>query len=103
MSAADRVRQNDIGVVFEVTLQDKGVAVDLTGNSALELVFRKPDGTRLNKTAALSGGATLGVIKYTSISGDLDQIGSWSLQAHIIIPNGDFRSEAGDFVVERAI
>lgn len=99
----DKVRLGDVGTIFEATLLDNNVAVDLTGQTVLELVFRKPSGARVTKTAALSGAASLGIIKYTTIAGDLDETGSWSLQAHITIPAGDFRSEIGDFLVEPKI
>lgn len=96
----EKCRYNDVGVGFVVTIKDNGVVVDLTGHTTLELVFRKPDGSRLVKAAVLADAPTLGKIKYVSIDGDLKQIGTWRIQGHIKIPSGEYRSDLGSFIVE---
>lgn len=96
----DTARIGDVGAILEVTLTNKGTVVDLTGNSVLEIILKKPDGTKLTKTGVLSGLPTAGVIKYTTVAGDLNQSGEWKIEAHVTIPSGDFRSEIGSFIVE---
>ncbi len=97
------VHYNDIGTVFEVTVKDcvSGTAtvLDVSGASALELVFKSPSGVAATKTASLVTDGTDGKIKYTTVDGDLNEVGTWRLQAKISIGGGVFRSDVGSFKV----
>jgi len=89
----------DIGTVFEVTLYDCDVAVDLTGAITQEVIFLKPDGTKVTKTTSFKTDGTDGIIQYASILDDLDQAGGWKLQAHIVLPSGEWWSDTDKFKV----
>jgi len=84
------VHQNDVGTVFVVTVEDKGVVVDVSDVDVKQLRFRKPDGTAFAKDAAFVTDGTDGKIKYevedTTI---LDQAGTWDLQAFVHWETGD--------------
>ncbi len=97
--AANEVRVGDIGTVFEITLMDGTTVVDVSTATTLEIIFVKPKGTRLTKTASFSATGTDGKIKYTAVSGDLDTQGVWQIQAHIIMPTGAWRSDIQTFEV----
>ena len=97
--AANEIHVGDIGTVFEVTLMDGSSVVDLSSATTKELVFRKPDGVKLTKTAAFKTDGTDGIITYTSVTDDLDTAGTWRLQAHVVIGGGTWRSDIGDFKV----
>jgi hypothetical protein len=98
--APNEIHLNDIGTIFEVTLQDDTVAVDLSTATTLEMVFLKPSGTKVTQTAALSGDGTDGKIRYVSVSGDLDETGVWDLQAHVVLDSdNEFRSSRSQFRV----
>ncbi|MEW6314619.1 MAG: hypothetical protein AB1513_11370 [Pseudomonadota bacterium] len=57
---------------------DAGAGVDLTGYT-LAMEFQKPDGTAMEKVAALKP-ATTNVVRYTTVAGDLDMAGTWKVQ-----------------------
>lgn len=104
MPDSKEIHVGDIGTLFEITLEDDSTdphsAVDLTGNTTLEIIFFKPDKTKLTKIALLVGPATDGKISYTTISGDLNVAGKWLIQAHIVLLTGEWRSSFGEFVVK---
>lgn len=100
---SDNARLGDVGVAIEITLQDGAVAVDLTGNTLLEMIFRKPSGARLIRTPVAVAPLTSGKLRYLTIAGDLDEVGGWNVQGHAMIPSGDFRSETGVFEVQAAL
>lgn len=77
------IHVNDIGTRFQATIKDETVAVvDVSSATTLEMVFNKPDGTPVVKTAELLAGGTDGVIYYDTIASDLDQTDSWRVQGY---------------------
>lgn len=96
---ADEIHVGDVGTVFEVTIQDDGVAVNISTATTKEIIFRKPDKTKVTKAANFSSNGTDGKIRYTTVANDLDQAGLWSLQAHIVLPSGDWKSSTSEFSV----
>lgn len=102
----DDIHQNDIGTVFRINLVDNGDPVDLTGQTLLEIRFKKPSGTVVVQDADIpSGGETLGQLEYVTqaaASGateDLDEVGLWELRAKITLPTGTWTSEKDQFKV----
>ena len=93
------IHVGDIGTVFEVTIQDDGVAVNISSATTKEIIFRKPDKTLLTKAANFSTDGTDGKIRSTTVSGDLNAAGVWSIQAHVILPGGDWKSSISEFSV----
>ncbi len=104
MSLSEEIHIGDIGTNFEISLVDDSVdppiAVDLTGATILELIFRRADDSILTKTAAVVGDATAGVIQYiTTAASDLNSEGTYRIQAKVVLPSGTWRSERSKFRV----
>ncbi len=72
----------DIGTIFRATLTDSstGSAIDVSSASTKSIIFRKPNDTVETKTASFTTDGTDGKIEYATVSGDLDAIGTWSVQ-----------------------
>ena len=87
------MRVNDVGTTLTLTIEDGGTVVDLSSASALTVTMRKPLGTVLVKTGTLVTDGTDGKMKYTTIAGDFDEAGSYSIQAKIVVPAGTFYSD----------
>lgn len=99
---ADNIHLNDVGTEFRVTILDEdNVAVDVSAASTLSLIFKKPSGTSSTKTATLVNDGTDGLIKYVTESGDLDEIGTWKIQAYFVSLNGSWKSNFKSFKVHR--
>jgi hypothetical protein len=93
----------DIGTIFRKTIKDQdGVVVNISTATTKELIFTKPDGTQLTKTAVYTTDGTDGKIQYVAVAGDLDLEGKWGYHGHVIIPGGnggDWESTRTPFVV----
>lgn len=107
MACKDEVHLNDIGTIFRATINDcdetldpaAQVVLDISSATTTELIFEKPSGATLTKTATFTTDGTDGQIEYATISGDLDEIGTWRIQAYIVLPSGSWRSDIGCFTV----
>lgn len=97
--AANEIHVGDIGTAFDVTLYDGDDVVDLTGYTSLIFNFIKPDGTCMPKTAVPKTDGTDGILRYITIIGDLDQAGTWILQAVVELPTGKWSSDTTKFKV----
>lgn len=96
----DEVHLNDVGTIFRMTLVDSdGAAIDLSSTTQKQLIFKKPSGATLTKTAVFYTDGTDGKIQYTSQAGDLNELGEWQWQAYIVNPVGSWRSNIDKFRV----
>ncbi len=99
MSNAD-IRVGDIGTIFRLTIVDKvDDPVNISAATLMEVRFGKPGGVSVDLPAAFETDGVDGVIVYTAVSGDLDLSGRWRIQAHIVSPAGEWRSEIETFQV----
>lgn len=83
---------SDTGTVISMQVLEKGEIVNLSAGSA-EIVFRKPNGSCVAKTATFFTDGSDGMIQYIVESGFIDQAGKWSMQAVVSIGDGEWRSD----------
>ncbi len=99
----EEVHYNDIGTEFLVTIKDcvsgTPTVLDVSSATTKELTFKSPSGVSATKSAVLFTDGSDGKIKYTTVDGDLDEVGTWRIQAKIGIGGGVFRSDVGSFKV----
>lgn len=82
-----QIHLNDVGTIFEVTLQDANGIFPISGATVLQISFLKADlVTVLVKAAVLTTDGSDGKLNYTALAGDLDQLGDWQLQAYVVTP-----------------
>ena len=93
------IHLNDIGTVFRLTIYDGSSILDVSSASVKEIIFQKPDGTSVTKTAAFYTDGTDGIIQYTTITNDLDATGTWKIQAKVTLPGGTWSSCTQKFKV----
>ncbi len=99
------LQEDAVGAVIEVTILEDGVAVDVSTVTTKQLVFRKPGGTVVTKTAAFSSDGTNGKIRYVTESGFLNERSgsqNWKVQGAVVFPGGGYsgRSEVVEFAVK---
>lgn len=97
--AAREIHVGDIGTAFDITMYDDTKVVDLTGYISLTINFIKPDGTCMPKVAVLKTDGTDGILRYITVLGDLDQAGTWQLQAVVELATGKWSSDTTKFKV----
>jgi hypothetical protein len=94
ITVLEEVHKNDIGTVIEITLKNGASVVDISSATTKEIKLKKPvSATVLTKAAVFVTDGTDGKMKYTTISGDLDEVGVWQVQGHIINPSGEWHSD----------
>ena len=99
MATSTDIHINDVGTTFLVTIVDNDIPVDLSSGSSNLMLFLKPDGTFISRPAVFNTNGTDGVIKYTTVDGDLDQQGYWSLGAVVTTSSGKWTATAVQFMV----
>ena len=98
---ACEIHLNDIGTEFRITIIDcASAAIDISSATSLNMIFKKPSGTTVTQTATAYD-ATNGILTYTTVDGDLTEIGTWKIQAQVVATNGTWKSEFKSFKVHR--
>lgn len=97
---ASEIRVGDTGTKFLVTVKDEnGDVKDVSTAGTLELIFQKPNGDILTKTASFDSDGTDGKIYYTTSSEDVDKAGLWRLQSYVVIGTDEKKTNIDSFRV----
>lgn len=99
------IRQSEVGVQLGVTAVDsQSAAIDISGAQTLTMRFERPDGSRITKTASLTGDGTDGKLHFATTADFPDTPGWWSRQGEVVWANGTkYITGRVDFKVERPI
>ena len=117
MSCNNDIRLYDNGTVFIVQFVECSIVdgvpvytpVDISSASVRTIIFMKPDGTVVKKSAVFTTDGSDGKIQYTSTgdpdngTGDLDVVGRWEIQGRAELAGGTWTSTKGSFVVESVL
>ena len=94
------VHNGDIGTVFRLSIVDTaGTAIDVSTATVKYIYFQDPSGVKTQKTAAFYTDGTDGKIQYTTIAGDIDEVGTWMVQGYVETSLGKFWTEKDSFKV----
>lgn len=97
------VHVGDVGTVFEVTVLEDGVPLDVSTATDKALLFRSPSGALAVQAAAFTTTGADGKIEYQTLSGDIDEVGTWRVQGRIVIPQGTFYTDVGYFTAKTTL
>ena len=100
---AFEIHYGDIGVNFNITVMNGTAVLNVSNADSISIIFQKPDSSDLIKTASLITDGTDGNIRYTTVSGDLDQVGTWQIQAKVDFGASVFSTDIQKFKVYRNI
>lgn len=95
------IHVGDVGTIFRVTIKDGDSVVDVSNVDSKTIYLQKPDGSNLTKVASYYTNGTDGIIQYVSQTGDLDQAGTWQIQAKIDFGTDIFNTNIEKFKVLR--
>jgi len=101
--AVEEIHQDDIGTIFPMTVKSGDAAVDISSATEKKILFKKPDGEILTKTAAFYTDGVDGIIQYAAAQGDLDTTGKWKIQARVTLSSGTWSSDIGEFTVYKNV
>jgi hypothetical protein len=100
MSCSADLHVNDTGSQFLVTFKDCGQIVNLASATLIQIIFHKPDGSEVTKTALLYTDGTDGIAYYTTVNGDLNISGWWIIQGYLEIGTNHWHSDTKRFIVK---
>jgi len=107
MSCTAPIFVDDEGTIFRITIQecisDVLAPVDVSGQTAMSFIYKKPDGTTLTVTPSFTTDGTDGKVQYNTLTGNIDQAGVWCLQAEVTLPTGTYRTSIIKFDVEEKL
>ena len=88
MAFLEEAHVNDIGTIFRVTVYDTtstggSTVANISDATTITFTFKRPDGTTFSKTGSFTTDGTDGQVQYTTVDGDLNGAGTWSLQVLI--------------------
>lgn len=93
------VQVGDIGTEFRVTLTRLGTPMDISASTVHQIIFSGPRRISKTKTADFVTNGADGALKYvTSAVTDIDEAGTWRIQAYIELPSGKWHSVVGTFI-----
>lgn len=95
----------DVGTVIQITITDatSGSVVDISSASTKNFLFRKPDNSVITHPATFVTTGADGKLQYTMIAGDLDQSGSWAIEAYLVLTAWSGYSNWAFFTVDAHI
>ena len=85
----------DVGTLISIDVQQ-----DISTATEVSIKFKKPNGTTGSWPAYLEG---LGAVQYITVQGDLDQVGTWYLQAYVNMPTWRGHSSILSMTVRRPL
>lgn len=88
--ADNKIYVGDIGTVIELDCVS-----DISTATVTKIRYQKPD-RKVGEWPAVRSGNK---ISFTTVSGSLDQAGTWRLQAYVEMPNWRGRGETVDMVI----
>jgi hypothetical protein len=99
---SSEIHLNDVGTQFLVTVIDGlEIPMDISMATTKEIIFKKPSGVLVTKTASFFTDGTEGKIYYVSQAADLDEIGAWKIQCHVITATSNWHTNFSTFKVHR--
>jgi len=88
------MQKGDVGTVIALD-----TSIDISTASTAEIKYKKPSGA----TGTWVGSASDTEVQYTTISGDINEVGIWSLQAHVVLAAWNGYSSIVDVTVGEQI
>jgi len=96
------IHKNDTGTVLQTKIVDcSDNVIDISSATTKTIILKKPSGSSLEKAANFTTDGTDGYLSYTTQSDDLDEVGTWKIQAYVVTSGGAWKSNFKSFKVHR--
>lgn len=104
MSCLSVFSYGDIGTVIRGTIYDEAGAVQNISDATVKrFIFKKADGTVIQRSGSFYTDGSDGKIQYTTVSGDLNSAGRWRVQPYVETPDGSWTGDTEEFFVENTL
>lgn len=99
VTLTSKIFVGDVGTAFRGTFKENGVVVNISAATTKNMIFEKPDGTIVTKSAVFLTDGSDGILQYVSISGDLNIGGNWRLQGYVDLGSWAGHSDLVNFKI----
>jgi hypothetical protein len=101
MTMADRtdIRKGDVGLDIEVILMDGDSAVNVSSMTTRTLKLKKPSGAVTTHAMSFVTDGSDGRLKYPTVTGDINEAGTWQLQVLVAKTGVSIHSSVVEFDV----
>ena len=96
---SSEIHVNDIGTRFLATITDDGGVVNISGNSIVSVIIKKPSDQTIYRSGVLYTNGSDGKIYYDTVAGDLDEAGLYKFQCRVSMPSGTYYTDIHSFKV----
>lgn len=98
-------RLNDIGLILRLTIKKESddTALDISGTTTKNVLIEKPSGTLLTKAGSFTTDGTDGKLQWTTVDTDLNEVGLYEIQAHVVDASVNLKSTRGQFTVDQVL
>lgn len=94
----------DTGTILECTIvdcQDPPQIIDISSATVTkDITIRAPDYSKSTKSGVFKTDGTDGIVQYVILGTDLTAEGTWSIQAKVLLSDGEWYSEIDTFPVK---
>lgn len=89
----EEIHSGDAGTVLEITVLSSGSPLNISTATTKQFLLRPPRGSSVTRSALFVTDGTDGKLSYTTTATDLVTVGTWKLQAYVVLPTGAWRSD----------
>lgn len=99
---SNNIHLGDIGTIFKVRILDDSTSSPIDISSSIEKVikFKKSNGVILERNAVFTTDGSDGYMEYSTIAGDLNVSGNWTIQGFVKSSTFENNSEIGVFEIK---
>lgn len=83
----NNIQVGAIGFLIELNIKAGNSPLDISSATTKNIIIEKPDSTILTASGSFVTDGTDGLLYYRTISGDLDQEGTYNVQAYLVMPD----------------
>ncbi len=98
--ANPEVQVDGFGWNIDLRMVEQGSPIDISTATLCDYVSKKPDGTRMTVTAVFVTDGSDGKLRHLVAQGEIDVVGTWQIQTHVVTPTQDLWSRALVFEVK---
>jgi len=98
---ASEVQVDSFGWNLDLRLVDQLASpINISTATLCEYIAKKPDGSKMTVSSVLVTDGSDGKLRHLVVQGEINVVGSWQIQAHVVMPTQDLWSSVLMFDVK---
>ena len=83
----NNIQVGAVNLLIQLAIREGYGVLDVSSATTKQLIIKKPNGVKITGDASFQTDGTDGLIYYRTVAGDLDQAGTYNVQAYIEMPS----------------